>query len=374
MKRDIFLLILSGVLHFGAIGLDLNLLQFEGLVIDSETERVIPFAQITFGQTGTVSNIEGHFILKISDISVSSKLIVSSLGYQSIFLNIEDLKKKQYTIRLNPYAGRKESLSNFSGKKIIKDLINHRQINYEYDDLLLTTYYKETIHAGDEVCYLAEGILDIYLPTIYSKNKPAIEVMKSRKKEYVSLDSIKAPIINGHARDMLEGSMRRERSFLEHDEIDNYKFSVVGVSRFQDKEVVKVSFEPANDKGIAKGVLYVDGASHALVKTVYYPVVSNQKFWTEVKWIEEYTEVDGSWYLKYAYYSGKWEEGSQIYAFNALLLVTEFEQVDQPPQMNNTLEDNAVFFDEAVETSDLFWEDYNFLKLTEKEQQTSYTQ
>lgn len=363
--RFIFTLItfIYGVVHKAEAGT----LQLEGLVVDSETNQELPFAHIAYGKTGTVTNNEGQFVLKIPENSSQSRLIVSSMGYQSRYVNIYDIMNMKCTIKLDPSVIQLDEVSVYSAEKIIKDINNHRQINYEYEDLLLSTFYKESIYAENDLCYLAEGVLDVYLPTIYSAETPRVEAKKARKKVFVSMDSIKAPAISGHARDMLEGTMRRKHSFLEMKEIKNYEFQKSGFIQFQGRDVYKISFRPTNAKGTAKGTIFVDEETSALVRTEYYPVVSNQKFWSEVKWVEEYTEIDGSWYLRYVSYDGKWIEDGKAYEFNALLLITDFKPVEVPPSMNITLEDEAVFFDEASESSELFWEDYNFIKMTLEE-------
>ncbi|WP_109830973.1 carboxypeptidase-like regulatory domain-containing protein [Reichenbachiella versicolor] len=337
-----------------------------GYVMDAQTHEPLPFANVIYAHIGTTTNFDGEFVLLIDNPDQEHELLVKFIGYESqsipLSKNMNDIhiQMKQSTEFL-------DDIEVYSAELIMKDVNNFHQINYEYGDQLMKTYYKESVNTPNECAYLAEGIFDIYLPTIYSKEKSIVEAKKTRRKEFLSLDSLGIPMFNGHASDMIQSATRREDSFLNKDNMNNYVYSKESITNYDGKEVFILKFEPRNKKGNTRGTLYVDSETKAVIKAEYFPVIDNQIFWTNVKWTEEYVHIDGTWYIHTVSYSGTWDHYGQTYSYKALLVVTDFDTVSEAPQMTNALHDDAIFFHEATGFSENFWDDHNYVKLTLKE-------
>lgn len=340
-----------------------------GKVIDASTNEPLPFANIVYGQLGTTSNPAGEFVLLVEEPSEDIKLNFKFIGYETDAVDITK-KSRNLIVKLVRSDRHLQHATAFTADQILKEVHNYRQINYEFEDQLLSTYYKETVNSPENTVYLAEGIFDIFLPTIYSKAETLITAKKTRKKEFVSLDTLGLPMFNGHASDMIESATRREDSFLDRNEMPNYVFIKEDVTEYDGKEVYKIRFEPRNRKGRARGTLYIDIESKAVIKAEYYPILENQYFWTSVMWTEEYIEVEGTWNIHRVAYTGTWDHFGETFTYDALMVVTDFERVDGAPNMDSTLDDTAVFFNEASSFSENFWEDYNYIKLTNGEKKS----
>ncbi len=75
--------------------------EFKAQIIDSLTQDPIPYAAIQIDTiSGTISNEEGFFTLDFKNKTVTS-LSISCLGYQSIDISIDDIKKNNYIIALS---------------------------------------------------------------------------------------------------------------------------------------------------------------------------------------------------------------------------------------------------------------------------------
>lgn len=335
-----------------------------GTILDRSSNEPLPFANILYGDQGTTTNIDGEFVLSITKSNADEKLLIKFIGYETQVLSIEELSLG-VTISLKPSTKVLEEITVYSAKEIIRDITTHYQINYEFEDQMLSSYYKETLNSSKEYLYLAEGILDIYYPTIYSKEETLISPQKTRKKEFKNVDEESMPLINGHASDMVNSITRRENSFIHLSQMNNYEFSKQGLIEYDGKEVFEIKFEPKTKKATSRGVIYVDVESKAIVKTEYYPLIENQNFWTKVKWTEEFVEINGTWYLNHVTYTGEWKnpKGENM-AFNAMLIITDHESIKQKPQLANTIKDNDIFFKEASNFSEGFWEGHNFVKLS----------
>ncbi|WP_282126654.1 carboxypeptidase-like regulatory domain-containing protein [Marinifilum flexuosum] len=77
--------------------------QVNSKVIDKESGKAIPFANITIANTtkGTMSNQEGDFQLYIPLSGLNTRVLISSLGYKSVSIHPKKIEK---TIELTPVS------------------------------------------------------------------------------------------------------------------------------------------------------------------------------------------------------------------------------------------------------------------------------
>ncbi|MFW5721217.1 MAG: DUF5686 family protein, partial [Bacteroidota bacterium] len=105
----------------------------QGLVIDSETKKPLPFVNVVLDQTntGTTTNIDGEF--KIETIGQAQKLFVSYLGYQKDTFNFNPETDKNVIIKLQPKTYGLDEVIILPGdnpaNKIIKRVIDNKDIN-----------------------------------------------------------------------------------------------------------------------------------------------------------------------------------------------------------------------------------------------------
>src|SRR5210317_219721 len=97
MKNIVLCLILS------CIVLNINAQQFSAKVID-ENNNPIPYATIQTGEnTGVITNEEGFFTINVEGDSINS-IKISSLGFTSITLNLNEIIKQDYIITLSEHV------------------------------------------------------------------------------------------------------------------------------------------------------------------------------------------------------------------------------------------------------------------------------
>lgn len=344
------------------------LLQVSGRVMDLETNQPLPFANIIYNHTGTTTNLDGEFVFQITYHRAENLMLVKFIGYETAVVPIQN-EHVGIKIQLSPKTEMLKEVLVVTADQMLHEVNNYHQINYEFSDQVLSSYYKETVSTNKDCLYLAEGIFDIYYPTMYSKEKATIHARKTRKKTFTSLDTMGMPLIHGHAADMIEGITRRPDSFIKPDMLSNYIFTKQGVTWYDGREVFEIKFEPKGKKANCRGTIYIDSESKAIIRAEYEPLLGDQLFWKKVKWTEEYKEVNNSWYIHRVSYLGEWEQKGEKMMFEALLVVTDFETVDAKPSLTEALTKNDVFFHQASTFSDNFWEDFNYIKLSTKEKQ-----
>ncbi|MCV9385375.1 carboxypeptidase-like regulatory domain-containing protein [Reichenbachiella ulvae] len=342
-------------------------LEIRGTILDAVTQEPLPYANIVCGQEGTSSNQDGKFILHLSKANTNDRVSIRYIGYQSIEPTVAELIENS-NIQLVSHSEVLEGVTVYSGENIIEDLINHYQINYEFNDLLLKAYYKESIQNTSSYLYIGEGLFDIYLPTIYSEDETTVSSIKTRKKEFNGIDSVQIPHVTGHVSDMVNAATRRKSSFLTMEGHKHYTFTKEEYSFYDGREIFKLHFEPKDKHGNSSGTLYVDAESKAIIKADYYPLIENQYFWSFAHWTEEFKEIEGTWYIHRVSYEGEWIDQNKVFTYHADMVITDSKVTKSTPQLSHEISDTASFFDEASDFGSGFWEEQNHMLLTEEEQ------
>ncbi|WP_462318090.1 DUF5686 and carboxypeptidase-like regulatory domain-containing protein [Marinilabilia sp.] len=105
--------------------------QFQGTVIDKETNKPIPFANIVFNnsQNGTISNLQGEFYIQKQNVD---SIQISCVGYHSRSFPVGD-KKNAEVFLLTPQTIELEAVDVFPGEnpalKIMEKVVKRAPLN-----------------------------------------------------------------------------------------------------------------------------------------------------------------------------------------------------------------------------------------------------
>lgn len=334
----------------------------KGVVRDSESNVPIPFAHVVIGQVISLTNIDGEFVIDPHESAKNSLLQVSVMGYELSATKIED-PAKFLTIHLKFSTVHLDEVTIVSGNVLMNNVFNRFHLNYEMSQKHMLGYYKEDLLDLDSMYYLAEGIVDIYVPPNVEFAHALVNPIKTRKKIFRELEDDHV-YLKGNASDMAQSSIWRKGSFLSPKNRKDYEFIYAGTNNIGDRDVLIVEFQPKNSKGDTEGKIYIDEKTLAVIKLEYHPQLKSNSFWKEVSWIEEYYEKDGLFELFRVSYKGSWVEFDTDYTYNALLVVNESRVTNDLPEDTFLLNEHDSFFHEAEEDfSDSFWDGYNYMKL-----------
>lgn len=337
-------------------------LTIKGIVKDLETHEPIPFAHVVVGDIISLTNLDGEFVISASTVSNATPLQVSVMGYD---LGSEKIANADefHTIYLKPSTTALDEVMIISGQILMDKVFSRFHLNYEMSRQHMIGYYKEDLHDRDSMYYIAEGIVDIYIPPNIEFDEALVSPIKTRKKVFKSIDE-QIMFLKGNASDMAKSSIWRKNSFLSSKHRKNYDFIYTGMSQIGDQEVLIVEFEPINGKGNTNGRIFIEEKSLAVIKLEYHPEVTKTTLWKDVTWTEEFYEKDGMYELFRVSYEGSWDDYDKVYDYSALLVVNESTPTTNVPISKNLLSENHSFFDEADDDfSDSFWEGYNYVKL-----------
>ncbi|MEO1385055.1 MAG: carboxypeptidase-like regulatory domain-containing protein [Bacteroidota bacterium] len=301
----------------------------KGVVRDAETNEPIPFAHVIVENTVTLTNLDGQFILNSPTEGKVPSLEVSVIGYQHTSHKIGDFDQF-YEILLTPSTVSLGEVTVLSGETLIDRIVDRFHLNYEMSSHHMIGYYKEDLSSTDSIYYIAEGIVDIYVPSNVDFDKTLVSPIRTRKKVFRTMED-HLTFLKGNASDMAKSSIWRKDSFLSQRNRKNYDFFYNGVSTIGNQEVYVIEFEPNNSKGDTKGTLYVEEESLAILKMEYQPITDGS-FWTNVSWVEEFSERGGLYELLRVSYQGSWEEYSNDYTYKALLVANKVAVLDELPK------------------------------------------
>lgn len=247
-----------------------------------------------------------------------------------------------------------------AGQSIMEDVFDRFHINYEMSRTHNIGYYKESMSDTQSVYYLADGIVDIYIPSNLNQSENAsINPIKTRKKAFKEVDEEK--LLFGNASDMARSSIWRPNSFLSEKNRTHYKFTYLVDSIYNEEEVSIISFEPTKTHGEATGKIYVDKSSLAIVKIDYNPIVHHSKYWSKVAWTEEFKFKNGAYELSSVTFHGV--SIGKEFQYDAMLVMDQLEVLSRMPQNESLIQENVSLFEKADdEFTEAFWEGYDFLK------------
>lgn len=314
--------------------------QISGIITDVFNDSPMPFANVICGKYGTSSDEDGRFMIQFPmDVNLDSMTLhVRYVGFESQTTHLKRFKDlNNIQISMVPEIEVLLGVSVYTAEEIIKDIHTYHQINYEYQDLMMRANYSEVIKNTEEELAVASGTFDILLPTIYRKDEPQAELINSYRDFSDSLNWEKIPVFHGHVLDMVESLTRRKDSFLAPKQNKNYYFHKVDIIDVNEHKCFVIEFEPANRRGNTSGLLYIDIYSKALIKAEYYPDITSQKFWTNVKWEEDYTMFNGTWCVKQVTYSGDWEEDGLMHNYTAQFEVDRFDVASEGHELDGRL-------------------------------------
>ena len=136
-------------------------IQIKGKVVDGETKESLGFASVRLKNSfkGTITNIDGDFILNIDKSEIKDTLLISFIGYFSFLKPIEIIRNKHlFTLEPNPVELKElEVTSRLSADEIVKLAVDRIPINYPVKPYLMKAFYKKTLKENGKYFSLVEG-------------------------------------------------------------------------------------------------------------------------------------------------------------------------------------------------------------------------
>lgn len=360
MKR----IVLNVVCWIAAVSLYGQRVELSGLILDEQTGQPVPMVHVRVGDIVTYTNDDGRFLLRIPP-SATEDLEVLHMGYDTHAAPINP--NEPYRIVLSELEPEPVD-HGLTGKQVMQDVFARLPWNYELEDQLMLSYYKEKLVTGDQMIHLAEAILEVHIPANVETAPAMVRLIKDRVMSKGDIKHRGVKVKSGHATEMVQSSIWIDHSFLSSKNRWDYNYELIGRETHREEHLYIIDISPANRKGYVSGRIWVDEASFAIVRIEYF-LYGNAHF-DEERWVEEFQHHGHTYYLLRASFEGTWTEDDKEFTFTSLIVNTEVEaNGEDTAAWDQFVKGNKFSFPQenmGTFTED-FWEDHNFIELSEAE-------
>ena len=251
-----------------------SLFTIKGKLFDQETGNPVLFASISILNTsiGTISNQDGEFQLVVPDSLQRSKIRCSHIGYESREIDLSLLEGYHIDLAMNPQivALQEIIIRAISPMQVLGDMMNHRAVNYAFEPVYLTSFYREGIEYRRRNADLTESVLQIF-KTGY-KNPASDDQVKLIKKRRIvdrhATDTIFPKMRSGINSCLVLDIIKELPEFIDPVEGTSYMYAHTGMNVI-DGRLVDVIFFQQKDyvkEPLYTGELYIEVESKALVE------------------------------------------------------------------------------------------------------------
>ncbi|MCK0145049.1 carboxypeptidase-like regulatory domain-containing protein [Arenibacter sp. F26102] len=369
--------------------------QYQGRIIDSETNNPLVFATLSIDNTNisTVSNTEGYFSLKVPKEISEAQVSVSFLGYMTRTIPLSQLNENKNEIALEVSFTELSEVSLAvpkDAKALVKETLLRKGENYFDDPTLMTAFYRETIKKRRKNVSLSEAVVNIYKSPYNSDRRDALQLYKARKStDYDKLDTLAIKLQGGPFNTLFVDMIKYPQYIFTEETFDDYNFSFENSTKVDDKLIFVINFKQKESitDPLYKGKLYIDPEKKILTSAIYSLNITdrdkaskmfvrkkpaNANVWpTDIAYRVDYREKDGKWYYGYSNvlleFKINWDKRlfNSVYSMTCEMAITDWEKntTGESPKFKDRIKSSIILEDEAIGFSDPeFWGEYNIIE------------
>ena len=373
-----------------------NLIVIKGKVIDSESRSPLVFATVAIKESNVaiVTNIDGEFTLKVSDVSNSKTLEVSYVGYKNKTILLSELKdngsKNVIALESAPIPIKEIVVKPLDPVSIVQKAISNIAKNYESVPNLMTAFYRETIRKNRTYVSIGEAVVEVFkAPYANDMRFDATRIYKGRKNTDVEkMDTVLFKLQGGPVSVLELDLAKNTESVLTYDAMQNYNYKLTGVVEIDNKPHYVIEFlqKPSVEMPLFMGSLYIEMDSYAITEAEFGFNLANKEAAQSIfirkkplgmKVIPEiatyrtkYREQGGKWHFEYSRAEVKFKVDWNKKLFNTYYTtMSEIAVTDRTDQEvikfagKDKVKYNDVFSDKVTSFTDKeFWGDYNVIE------------
>ena len=363
-----------------------------GKIIDQNTKKPVPFANIcVVGRSlGSVSNMNGEFVIKIPDYLQNDSLGISCIGYRTFIEPLEKTRnQKTFELQTDYVPIQEVIIRKTEPLYLIKNAIKRIPDNYNMNPSILTSFYRETIEHGSKYLSITESVLQTYKSGYTGHNEnDLIKVLKGRKSQNLDpRDSLLIKLKAGLNTTLLLDMIKNPADFLQEDYFRYYDYQLADIITDNNRETYVINFRQKEtiNEPLYYGKIYID-VNNLAIKTLEFSLDKNgiektgDRFvikrprWLIVKPVKaqyrvSYREFGHKYYLNLI----RCETGfkirqrkqifSSLYDSKIEMVVTDIDTSDvRKFRHRDVTKPETIFTDLLNEKPDVFWENYNYLK------------
>jgi len=373
-----------------------TVLTFRGKVVDAETGSPLIFAGVAVKESNvaTVTNIDGEFVIKITETQTSKNLEVTFLGYRNKVVPLTELREDGYKNIISmvsaPIPIKEIIVKPVDPESIVRNAISRIGKNYVNEPNLMTSFYRETIRKNRTYVSIGEAVVEIFkAPYSNDMRFDGARIYKGRKGADVEkMDTVLFKLQGGPVTVLQLDIAKNTESILTMDAMKYYDYSLSTVVEIANKPHYVITFrqKPSVDMPLFMGNLYIETGTYAITEAEFgfnledkaaasSIFIKKKPLGMEVipevaTYRVQYREQDGVWYFAYSRAEVKFKVNWKKKLFN-----TYYTTMSEIAVTDRTNEEVIKFtgkekirytdvFSEEVEafTDSEFWGEYNVIE------------
>lgn len=300
-----------------------NVKQVAGYIIDKNSGDPIANAAINWSNSNiaVISNKEGKFTIKSNKFDASSALEITSLGYQKRVIPITELKEAENRIELvtSPISLTQINVFPTDPTKLIRSVLNSLRENYQSEQVMATTFYRETIKKGWNYASLSEAVLLVNRFPYGSSRADEVKIVQGRKStDYSRIDTLTFNMEGGPFSALRMDILKEPYLLFDNEEINKYDFTMAQMLP-NDEEmnyVIEFKQKASINEPLFYGKLFIDPKKNVITKAVFNMNLENKAEATAIfikrkpasatvtpilaSYTVTYAENNGKWYYAYS--------------------------------------------------------------------------
>ncbi len=247
--------------------------QISGKIVDEETSEPLPYATIGIIHRGrgTVTNLNGDFILSVGPEQIDDTLAVSYLGYITRRLPVRSLPGNIMTITMErDFIPIPEVIIRVQDPlQILTRTVSAIPANYGTVPAMLTGFYREGTYRRKEPQIYSEAVVRVWKsPYARSLLNDQIKVVRSRKIENLEArDTLAVRLKAGLNATLSLDGIRHLFDFLDPHSFSAYEYHLRDIVTIDEQSAWVISFRQREwvDEPLMQGDLYISTDNYSLI-------------------------------------------------------------------------------------------------------------
>lgn len=369
-----------------------------GVVRDSRTSRPLDYVNVAVAgtPTGTVTNSDGYFNLKIDNRFAGCRIVVSRLGYLTQRIDAGSESRSGLVVDLASYSIQVDEVvvRGYDPRLVIETAVANIEKNYDDNPCRMTGFYREMVNKRGRCVNVSEAVIDIYKSSYrFDTSHDRVAVLKRRSLESGRVrDTISVKLQGGPTLPKVIDAVKEHSEFFSDERLNSYVFTMQQPAMIDHREQYVIDFAPAYQsvEGIQYcGRLYIDEQTMAFTRIEYSMDMTNPDKVTSailvrkpaglrfrpvaVENVVTYKEQDGVYRLNYILttlsFKCDWRRKlfATSYAVISESVITDTDSLNATPiAVRDAFRSNQSLSDRVGDFADPdFWGAYNIIEPTE---------
>ncbi|WP_346862496.1 STN and carboxypeptidase regulatory-like domain-containing protein [uncultured Draconibacterium sp.] len=246
-----------------------------GKLVENKKGEPIKYASVSIlnKPIGTITNIDGEFLLKIHPKYIQDTVVISCMGYAQVRLPANKLLDEDLFI-LTPVSIRiKEvQVTAITPSQLLRNIRNNLELNYSSNLKLLTAFYRETVQQDNNYISVSEAVIEVLKsPYDNTSRTDLVRLLKARKSPDVQpFKWLNFKLQGGPFTITQLDVIKTMESFIDVKYQDMYDYEIDRVVWYNSHPVYVVKFHPVTSSFYPafEGEMYVHRETFAVVHAI----------------------------------------------------------------------------------------------------------